>query len=184
MYLSFSNTWNNFLKQKPAEATACRARACTGFRQELEAHMSLEKLTAEHLFHTYSPASRCFIAAHSCSFPSDAPLETSKPVEKKSPGYLRLWSLACWFHSALVSLSPYMPLSLSAPRHHFSMHLTISVHLVQKQVKQMCGRVCFQIFSLEKKLASLQVEILLSDFFFSKKLASPQVEILLSDFFS
>ena len=33
-----------------------------------------------------------------------------------------------------------MPLSLSAPRHHFSMHLTISVHLLQKQVKQMCGR--------------------------------------------
>jgi len=41
----------------------------------------------------------------------------------------------------------------------------------------------FQIFSLEKKLASLQVDILLSDFFFSK-LASLQVEILLSDFFS
>ena len=85
--------------------------------------MSLEKLTAEHLFHTYSPASRCFIAAHSCSFPSDAPLETSKPLDKKSLGYLRLWSLACWTHSALVSLSPLKPLLLQVsqplplPRH-------------------------------------------------------------------
>ena len=41
---------------------------------------------------------------------------------------------------------------------------------------------CFRFFC-RKKLASLQVEILLSDFFFSK-LASLQVEILLSDFFS
>ena len=152
MYLSFSNTWNNFWKQKPAQATACRARACTGLRQELEAHMSLEKLTAEHLFHTYSPASRCFIAAHSCSFPSDAPLETSKPLEKKSPVYLRLWSLACWFHSALVSLSPLKPLLLQV-----SQPLRLPRHLMHPlpRVFSLSSSLAFFCFGYALQLAGL-----------------------------